>query len=306
MTFSFDHDAKNVVPTRYRQVALSKNLRSLDPEFLCDHFRGREAYFRTRFIVAECLGEHALVEVLHSEGPDLFVPITDVRVLAGPESCAYVKSDFADAGVPSHLAKVAADHGAARCTIIEGRYSHVSFILNPEPLKLYVLDIVPPHPSKLLDQVERVLDVAEDLPPVVPVPILIDSRETLSKDRTETPPNILVPCRGSGLEIPGAEIAYLDERPEQKDWTLLGCERSHQIHNWFYGTSPDTVDICPKRFIGTVNSKDGALMTRCCLLQEGIEARKDATFVPWGASLDEVRDAIVGLINEKEVPWTRI
>ncbi len=304
--FSFQPDASNVMPTRYRHVALAKDLPSLDRGFLRDHFIGKEAYFRTRFIVAESGGRHALLEVLHEEGPELFSPITDMRCLAGPAECVYVCSEKADAGVPSHLAEVAALHPNARCTIIEGRYAHVSFILNPTPLKLYVLDIVPPHPSKLLDQVTRVLDVAEDLPPVVIVPILIDSQEQLAKDRSDTPDTILVPCRGAGLAIPGAEIAYLDERPKQQNWTLLGCERSHQIHNWFYGTSPDTVDICPKRFIPELDATDGALLTRCCLLQEGIEAREEAMFVPWGASLDEVREAIATLIKSRRVPWTRI
>ncbi len=43
--------APNVVPSRYRQVAVAA-VPSLDPDWLAEHFTGREVYFRTRFIVA--------------------------------------------------------------------------------------------------------------------------------------------------------------------------------------------------------------------------------------------------------------
>lgn len=303
--FDFEPSECNVVPTRYRQVALSTDLESLEPAWLQDHFIGREAYFRTRFIVARKETETALLEVVRAESSGLFAPIADVRMLAGPEQCHYAVSDWADAGVASHLATVAAEYPDKSCVVIEGRYSHVSFILNPKPFKLHVLDIVPPLTAKLVDQVERVLDGAEDLPPVVVVSHLVDSREELRKMRDPVPERILVPCRGSGVSVPGCEISYLDERPDQADWTLLGCERSHQIHDWFYGTSPDTVDICPKRFLNRVNARDGALLTRCCLLQEGVEFGDDVMFVPWGASLGEVRDAIETLVLQRGNLWTR-
>lgn len=303
--FGYGPDTINVVPTRYRQVALATDLESLEPDWLWSHFVGREAYMRTRFIVARKGEGTALIEVVRSQNSDLFSPIIDLRVLADAKRCRYVHSDWADAGVPSHLAAVAAEHPGVDCVVIEGRYSHVSFILNPKPLKLYVLDIVPPFPSKLLDQVTRVLDLAENLQPVVVVPVLIDSRDELKRACHPVPKRVLVPCRGSGVEIAGSTVSYLDERPEQGDWTLLGCERSHQIHTWFYGKPPATVDICPKRFLGQINAHDGALLTRCCLLQEGIEAGDDAMFVPWGASLEEVREAIEHLVEKARISWTR-
>ena len=50
--------------------------------------------------------------------------------------------------------------------VVEGRYGHVSFILDPEPLRVPVREVVPPEPAKLVDQAQRLLDVAEDLPPI--------------------------------------------------------------------------------------------------------------------------------------------
>ncbi|MEX3010624.1 hypothetical protein [Hoeflea sp. TYP-13] len=302
--FGFDPSAANVVPSRYRQVALSTGLQSLDPVWLENHFIGREAYMRTRFIVARCGEETALVEIDRRQSSDLFSPIESARVLATPRQCRYVVARETDCGVASQMAAVALDHQDVSCVVVEGRYSHVSFILNPQPLKLHVLDIVPPFPSKLLDQVQRVLDLAEELPPVVVVPTLIDSRAQLTEACDRLPSRVLVPCRGSGIDLEGVTIDYLDERPQAADWTLLGCERSHQIHRWFYGSSPTTVDICPKRFAGDIGREGGHILTRCCLLQEGIEDSSQATFVPWGASLCEVHDAIETIINRVGVTWT--
>jgi len=304
--FGFDPSASNVLPSRYRQVALSTGLESLDSAWLEHHFVGREAYMRTRFIVARCGEDTALVEVERPASSELFSRIEHARVLAGAVKCRYVVAPNIDVGIASQLAAVAMDHRDASCIVVEGRYSHVSFILNPDPLVLHVLDIVPPFPSKLLDQVQRVLDMAEGLPPVVVVPRLIDSRSQLTDTCDPLPTQVLVPCRGSGIEFEGTTVSYLDERPPIAEWTLLGCERSHQIHHWFYGSSPPTVDICPKRFLGGGDDKDAAghILTRCCLLQEGVEERPRATFVPWGSSLVEVRTAIEAIVRRVGVTWT--
>ncbi|NIR61556.1 MAG: hypothetical protein GWO02_19720, partial [Gammaproteobacteria bacterium] len=65
-------------------------------------------------------------------------------------------------------------------------------------------------------------------------------------------------------------------------------------------------DICPKRFIDSDEDPGGELLTRCCLLQEGFEERQSATFVPWGATLTEVRGAIDAIVRRAGVAWTPI
>ena len=302
--FDFDPSAPNVLPSRYRQVALSTDLESLDSAWLEQHFVGREAYMRTRFIVARSGRDTALVEVDRPASSKLFSLVTSARVLADASQCRYVVAPNVDCGVPSQLAEVAMGHRDVSCVVVEGMYSHVSFILNAAPLVLRVLDIVPPFPSKLLDQVQRVLETAENLPPVVASPVFVDSRAKLAEDCVSIPSRVLIPCRGSGIELKGVTVSYLDERPPLADWTLLGCERSHQIHRWFYGTTPPTVDICPVRFVTEDMAAEGPILTRCCLMQEGVEERRLATFVPWGASLAEVREAIEAIVRRAEVAWT--
>jgi hypothetical protein len=302
--FGFDLSALNVMPSRYRQVALSTDVESLAPIWLARHFIGREAYMRTRLIVARHGEETALIEIDRPESSALFSKITDVRVVAAGDQCRYVFAPEFDTAVASQLATVAATHSDVSCVVVEGRYSHVSFLLNPAPLVLRVFDIVPPFPSKLLDQVRRVLDVADDLPPIVAVPTLVDSRSELTRACNSLPARVLVPCRGSGIEFAGVTVSYLDERPPIGDWTLLGCERSQQIHCWFYGSAAKIVDICPMRFLNGEGDADLPTLSRCCLIQEGVEERRRATLVPWGASLVEVREAIEAIVQKVGVAWT--
>ena len=94
--------------------------------------------------------------------------------------------------------------------------------------------------------------------------------------------------------------AYLDERPEHRDWTLIGCERSQQIHQWFYGERAPQVDFCPRRRTGGT----GAILTKCCLLEKHIEIDDGRVIVPWGASLGQISEALTALAAQWEPSWT--
>src|SRR5262245_45135510 len=295
-----DPTAPNVVPSRYRQVSVA-SVPSLEPTWLEEHFTGREVYFRTRFVVACGEGGWALVEVDRPDSPELFVTTVAARVLAGPNDCAYVADEQLDTAIPAQLAAAAARAPEARCVVVEGLYSHISFILNPEPARVRVLDVVPPGPAKLVDQVARVLALAEDVPPVLAEVDVVDVR-TLLPD--PPPAEVLLPCRGSGVEFPGSEVSFLDQRPEERDWTMLGCERSDQIHRWFYGASPRRIDTCPRRWLSADAGEAEVTLTRCCLLQEGVEVEGRNVVVPWGASLAEVRQALDEVAKLTEVAWT--
>jgi hypothetical protein len=178
--------------------------------------------------------------------------------------------------------------------VVEGRYSHVSFLLDPDPVRVRVCEVVPPHPPKLLDQAQRVLDVAEDLPPMVLEPELVEL-ESLAADSAV----VLLPCRGAGVELGDREAHYLDERPAERDWMLLGCARSRQLHRWFYGRGAPGPDTCPR----TLASYSGPLLTKCCLLEDRTEIDGDVAVVPWGASLEQVRHALAALARRSDPAW---
>jgi hypothetical protein len=282
-------------------VAVAGVTGDLTAEGLNRHFLGREAYRRTRYVVARRGPDTAVVEVARADDGPLFSPIVGVRVLALPGECALVDAPEVDTGVPTQLARAARELApAARCVVVQGLYRHISFILEPAPIRVQVVEVVPPEPPKLLDQARRVLEVAEDLPPIELVPALVDLTELAGERRA---PRYLLPCRGSGIQLDGAEVRFLDERPEKERWVLLGCDRSRELHRWFYGEEAETVDLCPRR----VAARAGGAMpvlTKCCLLEEHLDHQGTTVTVPWGASLDLVREGLQRVAATAEPAWS--
>jgi hypothetical protein len=281
-------------PRAYREVSVARVEAPLTAEGLTEHFVGRECYRRTRYVVVRNGDATALVGVEPADREPLFSPAASVEVLALPAETTYLRLPDIDTGVPSQLAKVAVGQHGMRAVVVEGRYSHVSFLLDPDPMRVRVCEVVPPHPPKLLDQAQRVLDLAEDLPPIVLEPELVEL-ESLAADW----PVVLLPCRGAGIRLGDREVHYLDERPAEHDWMLLGCARSRQLHRWFYGRGAPGPDTCPK----TLASGSGPLLTKCCLLEDRIEIDGAVAVVPWGASLEQVRHALVALARRCDPAW---
>lgn len=294
----------NFTPGRYRGVSVSDLDFPLEPARLIEHFTGREAYRTTEFIVARNGDQTALLRVRKDDGPELFLKIRNVEVLAAPDDCALVHAPDADTGVPSDLARVAAEMAPGkRCVVVHGLYEHINFILDPAAIPVRVVDVSPPSPPKLLDQVRRVLSTAEGLAPVELQPEITDLVALASQIPSE---HYLYPCRGSGAAPAGAMVSYLDQRPAERDWTLVGCARSRQIHSWFYGSEPPNIDFCPRK-LAALPREDGEeippTLTKCCLLETGFELTGTTVTVPWGASLAEVYDALKALVDAIEPAW---
>lgn len=280
----------SVLPDRYREVSVTDVDVPLEAGPLRDLLMSRPVYRRTRYVVLRAAGRSALVEVDKREGEGLFWEVTDVRLLAGPDETAWVVRPELDPGVPSDLARAAALEPAARCVVLEGRYGHISFVLDSTPLRLHVLDVAPPYPAKLLDQVERVLATSEDLPGILPVPQVVELGDLVPPGAEG---DYLLPCRGGGMQVPGTTVSYLDEVPPRRDWTLLGCARSQAIHAALYGENVAQVDTCPRVLARAVDVAPGeVLLTKCCLLEEHVEVDGSTVVVPWGASFGHLREAL--------------
>lgn len=289
----------NLVPAQYREVSVAEVPVPLDDQALREYLTGRDVYRRTRYIIAKHGAASALVEVTKQSEQPLFSPVTTVRLLAGPGETVLVEEPGTDTAVPTQLARVALRQApGARCVIVRGLYGHVSFILDPAPIRVRVLEVVPPWPPKLVDQLTRVLDLAEDLPPVELVPELVDLRDLASRLPAD---RYLFPCRaGQGSHDLGTPVSYLDEIPEREPWTLVGCARSRSIHDWFYGGDVPTVDMCPRNLAaaGQQEAKQeakqapGLLVTKCCLLEDRVAADGGTVVVPWGASLTQIREGL--------------
>lgn len=287
----------NLVPRRYRDVSVTHLDRPLDATSLREHLLGRDSYRRTRFIIARHGSETAVVRVDRATDQPLFSPITGVEMLAAPGECAFLHLPEVDTAVPTQLAAAALEHApGTRCTVVHGRYEHLSFILDPRPLRITVVEVVPPHPPKLLDQCRRLLEVADDLPPIELVPQLVDLR-ALAADGDDGRDRLL-PCRGSGISLEGVGVAYLDEHPARRDWLQLGCARSREIHRWFYGADTECRDICPRRL-----DAEAPVLTKCCLLEEHLETVSGRVTVPWGATLELVHSGLREVARIAEPAW---
>ncbi len=276
----------NFIARPYRGVSV-QDTETLDDEALLAHVRGRRVYRRTEFIVATCGDERALVQVEREDEEGILVAVRDARILARPDEIAFVDDESVDTGNASQLARVAKDR---RVTVVQGRFQHVNFIHEPAPLRIRVLEVVPPHPPKLLEMAQAVLDFDEDLPPVALDFEAIDMRE-LARDHPAD--HYLFPCRCAGLDL-DAEVDFLDAGPPHvADWTLVGCERSRQIHEALYGADPNQrVDFCPRLTL----PNSAPTLLKCCLRERGIEQQDNRLTVPWGASLEEVREALHRLV----------
>ncbi len=276
----------------------------LDEASLRAYFLGRQAYRRTRYIVVRAADPGpagdadltAVIEVRKRSDEPLFSEITSVTLIAGPGETAFVEAPEADTAVPSSLARVAASAApAARCVVVRGRYGHVGFIADPAPVRVRVVEVVPPHPAKLVDQASRVLDLAEDLPAIELVPELTD---LAALARSLPAGHYLFPCRAGGATAGGA-VSYLDEIPPRVDWTLVGCARSRAIHDWFYPDAAPVVDMCPRNLARQAQARQAragepaAILTKCCLLEDEISVAGEMVVVPWGASLAQVREGLV-------------
>jgi hypothetical protein len=288
----------NLIPRRYRAVSVSDVAVPLTEPALREHLVGREAYRRTAYVVARRGDDRALLRVEKRSDEPLFAPIVDVELLAGPEECVEVSAPEIDTAIPTQLGRAALELAdGARCVIVHGRYEHVSFILDPAPIPVRITEVVPPSPAKLVDQVERVLATAEDLPPVDLRPEISDLEELAGQRPASC---YLYPCRGSGAAPAGAEVAYLDERPDRRDWVLVGCERSREIHRWFYGDEPPSVEMCPREL---TTPSDVPTLTKCCMVEFGVRREGNVVVVPWGASLDEIREGLRVLLGAAEPAW---
>ena len=284
----------NLVPSQYRNVSVADVPAALDEESLRAYLLGRPVYRRTRYVVARRGGASAVVEVSKESEVPLFSPVVEMSVLARPDETAFVDAPETDTAVPTQLARVAAEQApGARCVIVRGRYGHVSFILDPAPIRIGVVEVVPPWPPKLADQLSRVLDLAEDLPPVELVPHLVDL-DALAATRPAE--HYLFPCRAGQPTAAerarvAAEVSYLDEIPERAPWTLVGCARSRSIHDWFYGGDVPMVDMCPRRLADECTGSM-PVITKCCLLEDRVAQDAGLVVVPWGASLAQIREGL--------------
>jgi hypothetical protein len=276
----------------YRGLSVQEAGFALTETAILRHLAGREVYRRTDFLALRHGDQTALVAVRKASLEPLFSPVTQARVLAGPDETAWVESPGTDVGNATALAAAAVPD--ARASVVLGRFQHVNFIWEPAPIPVRVTEVVPPHPPKLFAQAQQVVAYDEDLPPA---DLQLDAVDVHRLAADHPAAEYLLPCRGSGTDL-GAPVEFLDTRPAARhDWTLVGCERSLQFHEHFYGDDPPRVDMCPRRRVEAgPPPAAGVTLTKCCLIERGLEVAGQTAVVPWGTTLDEIRAGLRQLL----------
>ncbi len=272
--------APNTISRPYRGLSVQDVDIPLTPAAIGALLRRREIYRRTAFLALRNKQETALVAVRPQDPGLLFSPVAELRVLSGPATSVWIDEPAADVGNASSLAAAALAHRRddALAYLVQGRFEHVNFIWRPVPLTVHVTEVIPPHPPKLLAMAEQVIGYDEDLPPVELVLDAVDVGKLMAASPAE---HYLLPCRGSGVPC---------HPPYHPGWLLIGCERSRDFHQHFYGEQPRYLELCPKASLaGLAGSR---VLTKCCMLERGIQVDGGTAVVPWGANLDEVRAAL--------------
>ncbi len=293
-----DKHPQNFVPLPYRHVSVQPYHGPMTEEAIGTHLLGKDSYRRTRYVVLENEHQCAVAAVSRVSEEPLFSDITAVEVLALPDSCTLVEDHEVDPGNPSALGAKALAMGleSEATLVVRGMYQHVNFIHHPNPIKIRVIEVIPPQPPKLLALARKVLIYA-DLPALQLV-----SENFELRDLAATAPNAesyLIPCRASGLGF-DKPTYFLDERPARQNWTMIACERSRQIHQHFYDAEAPCIEMCPRK----LTQDDGSpTLVKCCMLESHIEVNDNWAVVPWGANLAQVEEALKQLviINEQQI-----
>ena len=78
-----------------------------------------------------------------------------------------------------------------------------------------------------------------------------------------------------------------------KKVTLVGCDLSARIYRSLYHGDIERIEMCPQ----ALAPKDGRKrLVKCCKVREGYQIKGDLAVVPWGATVQEVADAIKALL----------
>jgi len=282
----------NAITRPYRGLSVQEVDIPLTPAAVEALLRGRGIYRRTAYLALRNGRQTALAAVRPERTDTLFSPVAEVRMLSGPQTTLWITDPGADVGNATALAQAALrhHHDEVLAYLVQGKFEHVNFIWRPAPVPIRVTEVIPPYPPKLLAMAEQVVAFDEDLPPVQ---LNLDAVSVADLMARHPAPHYLLPCRGSGVATAG-EISFLDSHPAyRQNWLLIGCERSLQFHEHFYHARPGQVDLCPKA--RSAGQPGEFLLTKCCLLERGIEVDGRTAVVPWGANLDEVRAALRAL-----------
>ncbi len=250
---------------------------------------GWKSYVRTDSLVLKYGDDYAVVHLEKASGTGLFRELKGHEILSLPEDTVYVEDPQLDVLNLPAMAEIQKEH-PGKTVVVRGMFSHISYVKDLEPLRLLIVDSVPPSPSKLGVLVRRALASGFVEHPIVVEDRVIDMASKIPEVETS---EIMFPCRVSHLEAE-KPYCFLDDAPSSVgDVTLIGCHLSRRIFKELYGRDVPFIDVCPRDYVG----EGEFAITKCCRVKEGHERRGNAVCVPWGATVPEIVDALNDLFS---------
>ncbi len=263
----------------------------LTEESIGDLMEGWKAYVRTEILVLRHGDEYAVLKLIKASGKGLFRDIVGYEIVAMPDETVLVEDPGLDVlNVPA-MAAIQVQH-PGKAVVVRGMFSHISFMRGLEPIRLMVVDNVPPSPAKLGVLVRKALDSGFVDLPIIPEDRVIDMAEKVSDVCTEA---VMFPCRVSNLEA-DRPFYFLDDAPRKEhEVTLIGCHLSRRIHMEIYGHDVPFINVCPADDV----DPEVPTIVKCCKVKEGHEIEGNLVRVPWGATVPEVVGAINALFSSR-------
>ncbi|MDW5563505.1 MAG: hypothetical protein SA339_09790 [Methanomassiliicoccus sp.] len=260
----------------------------LTREDIAREIAGKKAYTRCDHYVLRNGKDLAVVRIDKAEGKELFRCITRHEVIALPDSTVFIEDPLIDVLNSPAMAALSMKY-PGKTVVVQGLFNHVSFTQPGEIMDLEVLDVVPPSPSKLSVLVSRALESGMVDLPVVPKYTEIDLNSIAQGIATK---GVLFPCQASGLRS-DRSMFYLDQVPViDEEVTLVGCDLSARIFRSLYHRDVPRIEMCPQALAPSDGRKR---IVKCCKVREGYQIKGDLAVVPWGATVQEVADAIKAL-----------
>lgn len=261
----------------------------LTPENIARLMDGWRAYVRAEALILRNGDDYAVVELHKADGKGLFRDVEGYRLISLPENTVFVEDPDLDVLNLPAMAVLQSGH-PGKAVVVRGMFSHISYVKDLEPLRLTVVDNVPPAPSKLGVLVRIALASGFVDLPVVMEERIIDMLSKVPEVETEA---VMFPCRASHLSS-DKPFYFLDDSPEvDRPVTLIGCHLSRRIYRELYGSDVPFINVCPADHV-----RDGEkTIVKCCKVKQGYELDGDVVRVPWGATVPEVVDAINALFS---------
>ena len=286
-----------MIPVHCKVVGKLRMEGPISEETILGSMEGKRAYKLTEYYCVTNGPDWAVVRVLTGPGARLLVPVEGLEMLSLPPETEYVEDPGVDTTNPTAMLEVAERFGPdVRAVVVQGEFNHMSFVLRDgSEVRLTVLDVVPPYPSKVMALARRSLECRPL--PVVLEEVSIDLADLA--DGIDPEARVLFPCRASGLEL-DRPVDYLDEVPdldEDRDVVLVGCNLSERIFRERYGRRPTrTVTMCPLE-LATAREDEGFTLVKCCREKGPFGVHGRVVAIPWSATKGDAAAALEEIVE---------